>query len=103
MMRRSLLAILLVVLVVPVVSGPASARQHSVHHRYRFARQHLEPVRAENFAPGLYAYAPDAYGFATGETNMRQNNLSRNDWGQNNWGQSSWSQNSFNQSAPLDG
>jgi hypothetical protein len=50
-MRRSLLAILVVVLVVPAVSGPALA--HSSHHRYRFARQHLQPVRAENFAPGL--------------------------------------------------
>ena len=119
-MRRSLLAILLVVLVVPALSGPASARQHSVHHRYRFARQHGLPVRADNFAPGLYAYAPDAYApdayapaFATRETNLRRNNLRRNDWGQNNWGQggfgqsnfgqSNWSQNSFNQSAPLDG
>ena len=102
-MRRSLFAILLVVLVVPVLSGPASARQHSSHHRYRFARQRLEPVRAENFASGLYAYAPDAYGFATRETNVRRNNLSRNDWGRNDWSQSNGSQNSFNQSAPLDG
>ena len=60
-MRRSLLAILLVVSVVPALSGPASARQHSFHHHYRFARQHVLPVRAENFAPGLYAYAPDTY------------------------------------------
>ena len=81
-MRRSLLAILLVVLVVPALSGPASARQHSSHHRYRFARQHVQPVRAENFAPGLYAYAPDLYApdayapaFATRETNLRRNNL----------------------------
>jgi soluble lytic murein transglycosylase-like protein len=104
-MRRSLLAILLVVLVVPAVSEPASARQHSSHYRYRFARQHVEPVRAENFAPGLYAYAPDAYApaFATGETNLRQSNRRRNDWGQSGFGQNSWSQNSFNQSAPLDG
>jgi soluble lytic murein transglycosylase-like protein len=104
-MRRSLFAILLVVLVVPVVSEPASARQHSSHHRYRFARQHVQPVRAENFAPGLYAYAPDAYApdtyapaFATRETNLRKNN-----WSQNDWSQSNWSQNSFNPSAPLDG
>jgi soluble lytic murein transglycosylase-like protein len=109
-MRRSLLAILLVVLVVPAVSGPASARQHSSHHRYRFARQHVQPVRAENFASGLYAYAPDAYApaFATRETTLRQNswhqsNRRQNDWGQNGSGQSGWSQNSFNQSAPLDG
>jgi soluble lytic murein transglycosylase-like protein len=104
-MRRSLLAILLVVLVVPVLSEPASARQHSIHHRYRFARQHLEPVRAENFAPGLYAYAPDAYApaFATRETNLRRNSLRQNDWDQNNRSQSNWSQNSFNQSTPLDG
>jgi soluble lytic murein transglycosylase-like protein len=124
-MRRSLLAILLVVLVVPALSGPASARQHSSRHHYRFARQHLPPVRAENFAPGLYAYAPDAYApdayaptFATRETNLRQKNLRqsnlrqnywrRNEWGQsgfgqNSWSQSNWSQNSFNQSAPLDG
>ena len=109
-MRRSLLAILLVVLVVPVLSGPASARQHSSRHHYRFARQHLEPVRAENFAPGLYAYAPDAYArdtyapvFATRETNSRQDNRRRNDWSQRGFGQNSWSQNSFNQSAPLDG
>src|ERR1700722_3327802 len=112
-MHRSLLAILLVVLVVPAVSGPASARQRSSHHRYRFARQRVEPVRAEDFAPGLYAYAPDAYGVATRESKLRRNNLSRNDWGQsnwgqsnwgqNNWGQSNWSQNSFNPSAPLDG
>ena len=112
-MRRSLLAILLVVLVVPAVSGPASARQHSSHHRYRFARQHGLPVRAENFAPGLYAYAPDtpdayAPAFATRETslrqsNLRQNNRRQNDWGQSNFGQSNWSQNSFNQSMPLDG
>src|SRR5580704_3501707 len=105
MMRRSLLAILLVVLVVPAVSGPASARQHSVHHHYRFARQRVQPVRAENFAPGLYAYAPDAYArdayapvFATRETNLRRSN-----WRQSGFGQSNWSQNSFNQSAPLDG
>src|SRR3984957_5957631 len=104
-MRRSLLAILLVVLVVPAVSGPASARHaQSFHHRYRFARQHLEPVRAENFAAGLYAYAPDAYApaFATRETNLRRNSGRQSEWGQNNWSQS-WSQNSFNQSAPLDG
>jgi soluble lytic murein transglycosylase-like protein len=105
-MRRSLLAILLVVLVVPAASGPASARRaQSLHHHYRFARQHVQPVQAENFAPGLYAYAPDAYApaLATRETNLRQNSLSRNDWGQDNWSQSNWSQNSFNQSAPLDG
>jgi soluble lytic murein transglycosylase-like protein len=104
-MRRSLLAILLLVLVVPALSGPASARQHSSHHRYRFARQHVEPVRAENFAPGLYAYAPDAYApaFATRETDLRRNNLRQNDWRQNNWSQSNGSQNSFNQSTPLDG
>jgi soluble lytic murein transglycosylase-like protein len=100
-MRRSLLAILLVVLVVPAVSGPASARHaQSFHHHYRFARQHVLPVRAENFAPGLYAYAP---ALATHENNLRQNSLSRSDWGQNNWSQSNWSQNSFNQSTPLDG
>src|SRR5579862_3974047 len=120
MMRRSLLAILLVVLVVPAVSGPASARQHSVHHHYRFARQRVEPVRAENFAPGLYAYAPDAYApdtyapdtyardtyaraFATRETSLRRNNWRQNDWSQGGFGQSNWGQNSFNQSAPLDG
>ena len=104
-MRRSLLAILLVVLVVPVLSEPALARQHSPRHHYRFARQHGLPVRAENFAPGLYAYAPDAYArdtyapvFATRETNLRRSN-----WRQNDWGQSNWGQNSFNQSAPLDG
>jgi soluble lytic murein transglycosylase-like protein len=110
-MHRSLLAILLVVLVVPAVSGPASARHaQSFHHRYRFARQHVEPVRAENFAPGLYAYAPDAYApaFATRETNLRRNTLQQNTWGQNTWRQNDWSQsngsqNSFNQSAPLDG
>jgi soluble lytic murein transglycosylase-like protein len=109
-MRRSLLAILLVVLVVPAVSGPASARQHSSHHRYRFARQHVQPVRAENFASGLYAYAPDAYApaLATRETDLRksylqQNNRRQNDWSQSNFGQSGRSQNSFNQSIPLDG
>ena len=104
-MRRSLLAILLVVLVVPAVSGPASARQHSSRHRYRFARQHLQPVRAENFAPGLYAYAPDAYApaFATRETNLRRNSGRQSEWRQNDWGQRNGSQNSFNQSAPLDG
>ena len=104
-MRRSLLAILLVVLVVPALSGPASARQHSSHHRYRFARQHVEPVRAENFARGLYAYAPDAYApaFSTRETNLRWNSGRQNDWSQSNFGQSNWSQNSFNQSTPLDG
>jgi soluble lytic murein transglycosylase-like protein len=103
-MHRSLLAVLLVV-VVPVLSGPAFARQHSVHHHYRFARQHVEPVRAENFAPGLYAYAPDAYApaFATRESNLRQNNRRQNDWSQSNLGRSNRSQNSFNQSAPLDG
>jgi soluble lytic murein transglycosylase-like protein len=111
MMRRSLLAILLVVLVVPALSGPASARQHFVRHHYRFARQHALSVRADNFAPGLYAYAPDAYAptFATRETNVRQSNLRQNNWRQNDWGQSSsfgqsnWNQNSFNQSTPLDG
>src|SRR5580704_3064259 len=103
-MRRSLLAILLVVLVVPAVSGPASARHaQSLHHHYRFARQHVQPARAEDFAPGLYAYAPDAYRLATRETNLRRNDLSRNDWGQSGFGQSNGSQNSFNQSAPLDG
>ena len=88
-MRRSLLAILLVVLVVPVVSGPASARQHSSHYRYRFARQHVQPVRAENFAPGLYAYAPDAYApaFATREPNLRKNYLQQSNRHQNDWGQ----------------
>ena len=114
-MRRSLLAILLVVLVVPAVSGPASARQHSSRHHYRLARQHVLPVRAENFAPGLYAYAPDTYtpdtyapAFAMRQTNLRRSNLRQsnwrqNDWGQSNLGQSNWSQNSFNQSTPLDG
>src|SRR5579862_5267904 len=110
-MRRSLLAILLVVLVVPALSGPASARQHSVRHHYRFARQHGLPVRADNFTPGLYAYAPDAYAptFATRETNVRQSNLRQNNWRQNDrgqsssFGQSNWNQNSFNQSTPLDG
>jgi soluble lytic murein transglycosylase-like protein len=105
-MRRSLLAILLVVLVVPVVSGPASARRaQSFHHRYRFARQRVLPVQAENFAPGLYAYAPDAYApaFATRETDLRRNGGRQSEWGQSNWSQSNWSQNSFNPSAPLDG
>ena len=109
-MRRSLLAILLVVLVVPALSGPASARQYSSRHHYRFARQHVLPVRTENFAHGLYAYAPDAYApaFATRETTLRQNswhqnNRRQNDWGQNDRSQSNRSQNSFNQSAPLDG
>ena len=119
-MRRSLLAILLVVLVVPALSGPASARQHSVRHHYRFARQHGLPVRADNFTPGLYAYAPDAYApdtyapdtyardtyaraFATRETSLRRNNWRQNDWSQGGFGQSNWGQNSFNQSAPLDG
>ena len=109
-MRRSLLAILLVVLVVPVLSEPASAWQHSSRHHYRFARQHVLPVRAENFAPGLYAYAPDAYApaFATRETNLRRNTLRQNNWRQSEWGQNDWSQsngsqNSFNQSTPLDG
>jgi soluble lytic murein transglycosylase-like protein len=104
-MHRSLLAILLVVLVVPVVSEPASARQYSSHHRYRFARQHALPVRAENFAPGLYAYAPDAYGpaYETRETNSRRNTLQQNNWRQNDWSQSNGSQNRFNQSAQLDG
>jgi soluble lytic murein transglycosylase-like protein len=103
-MHRSLLAILLVVLVVPAVSGPASARHaQTFHHRYRFARQHVEPARAENVAPGLYAYAPDAPAFATRETDMRRNTWRQSDWGQSNWSQSNGSQNSFNQSAPLDG
>jgi soluble lytic murein transglycosylase-like protein len=103
-MRRSLLAILFVVLVVPVASEPALARQaQSFHHRYRFARQHVEPVRAENFAPGLYAYAPDAYAqaFETRETNLRRGTFRQNNWRQNDWSQGS--QNSFNQSAPIDG
>ncbi len=91
--------------VVPVLSEPALARQHSVHHHYRFARQHGLPVRAENFAPGLYAYAPDAYAraFATRETNLRRSALRQNDWSQGGFGQNNWSQNSFNQSTPLDG
>jgi soluble lytic murein transglycosylase-like protein len=98
-MHRSLLAILLVVLVVPAVSGPALARHAQFfHHRYRFARQRVEPVRADNSAPGLYAYAPDAPAFAARETNVR-----RSDRRQNDWSQSNGSQNSFNQSAPLDG
>ena len=119
-MRRSLLAILLVVLVVPALSGPASARQHSSRHHYRFARQHVQPVRAENFAPGLYAYAPDTYArdtyardtyapvFATRDTSLRRSSARQSEWRQNDWGQSGFgqsnrSQNSFNQSAPLDG
>jgi soluble lytic murein transglycosylase-like protein len=120
-MRRSLLAILLVVLVVPALSGPASARQHSFHHRYRLARQHMLPVRVDNFGPGLYAYAPatpdtrDTYArdpyapvFATRQVNVRRSNLRQNNWRQNDWrqsgfGQSNWGQNSFNQAAPLDG
>ena len=103
-MHRSLLAILLVVLVVPAVSGPASARHAQIfHHRYRFARQHVEPVQTENFAPGLYAYAPDAPAFATRETNLRRNGARQSEWGQSDWSQSNGSPNSFNQSAPLDG
>src|ERR1700676_4891150 len=104
-MRRSLLAILLVVLVVPVLFGPASARQQSTRHHYLFARQNVEPARAENFAPGLYAYAPDAYApaFSTRETNFRRNNWRQNDWSQSNGSQNNGSQNSFNQSTPLDG
>jgi len=102
-MRRSLFAILLVVLVVPAVSGPASARHaQSFHHRYRLARQHA-PVQAENFAPGLYAYAPDAPAFATRETDLRRNDWRGTNWRQSDWSQSHGSQNSFNQSAPLDG
>jgi hypothetical protein len=89
-MRRSLVAMLLVVSAVPVLCGPAWARHQSSHHHYRLARRHL-PMRAENFAPGVYDYAP---AFATGESNG---------WRRNDWGQSNWSQNSFNQSAPLDG
>ena len=59
----------------------------------------------ENFAAGLYAYAPDAYApaFETRETNLRRNSGRQSEWGQNNWSQSNWGQNSFNQSAPLDG
>src|SRR5579863_6844476 len=104
-MRRSLLAILLVVLAVPVLSAPASARQHFVHHRYRLARQYARPVRAENFAPGLYAYAPDGYApmYETREINLRRNEWRQNSWRQIGWRQNDWSQNSFNQSAPLDG
>jgi soluble lytic murein transglycosylase-like protein len=103
-MRRSLLAILLVVLTVPAVSGPASARHaQTFHHRYRFARQHALPVQAENVAPGLYAYAPDAPAFATREANVRRNDWRGTNWRQNDWSQSNGSQSSFNQSAPLDG
>jgi len=114
-MRRSLFAILLVVSVVPAVSGPASARQHFVHHHYRLARQYVQPVRTENFAPGLYAYAPDTYtpdtyapAFATRQSNLRRSNLRQSDWRQNDWsqsnfGQSNWGQNSFYQSTTLDG
>ena len=77
----------------------------------------MPPVPADNFAPGLYAYAPDtpdttyardtyAPAFATREANVRRNNLPQNNWRQNDWGQSGfgqgdWSQNSFNH--PLDG
>jgi soluble lytic murein transglycosylase-like protein len=62
-------------------------------------------VRAENFAAGLYAYAPDAYApaFATRETRLRRNSGRQSEWGQNNWSQSNGSQNNFNQSTPLDG
>jgi soluble lytic murein transglycosylase-like protein len=103
-MRRSLFAILLVVLVMPAVSGPASARHaQSFHHRYRFARQHVQPVQAENFAPGLYAYAPDAPAFATREANVRRNDWRGSNWRQSDWSQSDWSQNSFNQYGALDG
>jgi soluble lytic murein transglycosylase-like protein len=94
-MRRSLVAMLLVVLAVPVLCGQALARHQSSHHHYRLARRHL-PMRAENFAPGVYDYAP---AFATGDNNGWR----RNDWGQSSWSQNSWRQSSFNQSTPLDG
>ena len=62
-------------------------------------------MRAESVAPGLYAYAPDAYApaFATHENSLRRNGGRQSEWGQSNWSQSNGSQNSFNQSAPLDG
>jgi len=99
-MRRSLVAMLLVVFAVPVLCGPAWARHQSSHHHYRFARRHV-PMRAENFAPGFYDYAP---AFATGDNNgWRRNDWGQGDWSQNGWSQNNWSRNSFDQSAPLDG
>jgi soluble lytic murein transglycosylase-like protein len=94
-MRRSLVAMLLVVLAVPVLCGQALARHQSSHHHDRLARRHV-PMRAENFAPGVYDYAP---AFATGDNNGWR----RNDWDQNNWSQTGRRQNGFNQYGALDG
>jgi len=56
---------------------------------------------AENFAPGIYDYAP---AFATGDNNgWRRNDWSQSSWRQNGSSQNNWSRNSFDQSAPLDG
>jgi soluble lytic murein transglycosylase-like protein len=99
-MRRSLVAMLLVVSAVPVLCGPAWARHQSSHHHYRFARRHL-PMPAESFAPGVYDYAP---AFAIGDNDgWRRSDWGRSDWSQNGWSQNSWSRNGFNQSTPLDG
>ena len=94
-MRRSLVAMLLVVLAAPVLCGQALARHQSSHHHYRLARRHL-PMPAENFVPGVYDYAP---AFAMGDNN----GWHRSDWSQNSWSQNSWRQNSSNQYGALDG
>jgi soluble lytic murein transglycosylase-like protein len=77
-------------------SKPALAH-HGYHHQayHHLAWRHVTPAQADNFASGIYDYAP---AFQTRPNDRRQNG-----WGQNNWGQSSFGPNGFDQSAPLDG
>jgi soluble lytic murein transglycosylase-like protein len=82
-------------------SGPALAH-HGYHHQayHHLAWRHVTPAQADNFASGIYDYAP---AFQTRPNDRRQNGWGQNTWGQNTWGQSSFGPNGFDQSAPLDG
>ena len=92
-MRRSLLAILLVVLVVPAVSGPASARHaifsSSLSLHAEGATRSCRCGRKISFR-AFMPYAPDGHtldtyapAFAMRQTNLRRSNLRQSDWRQN--------------------
>jgi soluble lytic murein transglycosylase-like protein len=94
-MRRSPYAFALVVVAVPVLSGPALARQHSYHRhhaaRLSYAARHARPVLADSFAPGTYDYAPalasrqDNRQRSWNESNQAWNNSGRGNFGQSNF------------------
>ena len=94
-------ALLVGVLTILGSSGPALA--HHGYHRqayHHLAWRHVTPAQSDNFASGIYDYAP---AFQTRPNDRRQNGWGQNTWGQNTWGQSSFGPNGFDQSAPLDG